>query len=330
MDILQTDSPSSIESVSLDGVLRPSKLTDYVGQESIKKNLQVTMQAARGRDEAIEHVLLSGPPGLGKTTLAKVIAAEMGADVRVTSGPALERSGDLASILASLQAGEILFIDEIHRLNRSIEEMLYPVMEDLKLDLVLGKGPSARTMRLDIVPFTLIGATTRPGDLSAPLRDRFGLNFHLHYYSSAEMSQIVSRSARLLNVNVDSEAIEHIANRSRSTPRIANRLIKRVRDYSQVYHPGKPITAKHVRASLGDLGIDEHGLDGVDRRLLTLIIERFNGGPVGALTLSTALAVERTTLEDVYEPYLMQIGFLERTSRGRTVTSAARKHLAMI
>lgn len=330
MDTLQTDTPLSIESVGFDSVLRPCKLIDYVGQESIKKNIQVTITAARGREEPIEHVLLSGPPGLGKTTLAKVIAAEMGTGVRITSGPALERGGDLASILASLQTGEVLFIDEVHRLNRSIEEMLYPVMEDLKLDLVLGKGPSARTMRLDLVPFTLIGATTRPGDLSAPLRDRFGLHFHLNYYSPAEMSQIVARSARLLKVAIDSTAIEHIANRSRATPRIANRLVKRVRDYGQVYHPGKPISTQHVRASLGDLGIDELGLDGVDRRLLTLIIERFNGGPVGALTLSTALAVERATLEDVYEPYLMQIGFLERTSRGRTVTSAARKHIAMV
>lgn len=330
MDTLQTDTGATKTPTFFDSVLRPSRLDEYVGQTAIKKNVSLTIEAAKGRGEPVEHVLLAGPPGLGKTTLAKIIALEMQAPIRVTSGPALERSGDLASILASLQPGEVLFIDEIHRLNRTIEEMLYPVMEDWSLDLVLGKGPAARTMRLDLAPFTLVGATTRPGDLSAPLRDRFGLHYHLEYYKPDEMAQIVKRSADLLEVKMNVDAITLIANRSRSTPRVANRLVKRVRDFGQVHHPRVEITAKHVRASLGDLGIDDLGLDGVDRRLLEVIINQFDGGPVGAETLSAALSLERATLEDVYEPYLMQIGFLERTPRGRTVTSAARKHLAMI
>lgn len=315
---------------SFDTALRPSVLADYVGQSTIKKNLQLTMTAAKERSEPIDHILLSGPPGLGKTTLGRIVASEMAVPIRVTSGPALERSGDLASILASLQPQEVLFIDEIHRLNRTIEEMLYPVMEDGSLDLVLGKGPAARTMRLDLPPFTLIGATTRPGDLSGPLRDRFGLQYHLEYYSLEDMTQIVKRSAELLLVTIDPDAAIALAARARATPRIANRLIKRVRDYAQVNNPDRTIRHRDVETALSDLGIDTFGLDTVDRRLLTTIIERFDGGPVGAETLAAALSIERATLEDVYEPYLMQIGFLQRTTRGRKTTDHANAHLQLV
>lgn len=330
MDTLQTNTANQPTGTPFDAVLRPSRLRDYVGQPDIKKNVDLTMTAAKGRGEPMEHVLLAGPPGLGKTTLARIIAHEMESPFRVTSGPALERSGDLASILASLQPGEVLFIDEIHRLNHSIEEMLYPVMEDWSLDIVLGKGPAARTMRLDIAPFTLVGATTRPGDLSAPLRDRFGLHYHLNYYSTKEMETIVRRSAQLLGVAIDNAAIRELACRSRATPRVANRLVKRVRDFGQVHHPGITLTNLHVKASLGDLGIDEIGLDQIDRKLLQAIAHQFGGGPVGAQTLATATSLERATLEDVYEPYLMQIGFLERTPRGRKITTAGRAHVGVL
>lgn len=310
-----------------DALLRPATLTDYVGQSRIKRNLSVALAAAKLRREPLEHVLLSGPPGLGKTTLARIIASEMTVPIHVTSGPAIEKSGDLASILACLAPGDVLFIDEIHRLNRTIEEMLYPVMEDWGLDIILGKGPAARTMRLDVAPFTLVGATTRPGNLSSPLRDRFGLYFHLDFYAPAEMNDIVKRSAKLLHLNLTPSAVTLLAGRSRATPRVANRLTKRARDFSQVRRPGQPITPALVNEALGDLGIDNLGLDDVDRRLLLAIIDNYGGGPVGSQTLSAAVSLEPSTLEDVYEPYLMRIGLLERTARGRRTTAAALRHL---
>jgi Holliday junction DNA helicase RuvB len=311
-----------------DIALRPKTLADYIGQHVIKKNLTLTIQAAKQRGEPTEHILFSGPPGLGKTTLASIVASELNVPFRITSGPALERRGDLASIIASLQPGEVLFIDEIHRLNRTIEEMLYPAMEDFALDLVLGKGPGARTMRLTLPRFTLIGATTRPGNLSAPLRERFGLHYHLDYYNQAELSDIISRSAKLLEITIDPKAAYELALRSRRTPRIANRLIKRVRDYASIHGDGT-IRVNDVATALDDLGIDSLGLDAVDRRILITLLEQFNGGPVGIETLVAATSVERSTLEDVYEPYLLQLGFLNRTPRGRVVTSAATQHLKL-
>lgn len=309
--------------------LRPKTLDEYIGQESVKKNLSVTILAAQKRGEPTEHILLSGPPGLGKTTLAGIVAHELTVPFRITSGPALERRGDLAAIVASLQPGEVLFIDEIHRLNRTIEEMLYPAMEDFALDLVLGKGAGARTMRLDLPPFTLVGATTRPGSLSAPLRDRFGLHYHLEYYTDEDIAQIVKRSAGLLGVSITNEAANLLAIRSRRTPRIANRLIKRVRDYATIHGDGK-ITPRDVSLALEDLGIDDLGLDPVDRKILSMVITQFSGGPVGIETLAAATALERDTLEDMYEPYLLQIGFLDRTPRGRKATPAASKHLGLV
>lgn len=307
--------------------LRPKTLEDYVGQPAVKKSLHLTIEAARQRQEPLEHVLLAGPPGLGKTTLAGIMAIELTSPFRITSGPALERSGDLASILVSLQPGEVLFIDEIHRLNRTIEEMLYPAMEDFAIDLILGKGPAARTMRLELPRFTLVGATTKPGSLSAPLRDRFGLHYHLDYYSPEEITWIVHRSARLLGIQIDDDAAIMIAERSRRTPRIANRLVKRVRDYASIHGSGK-ITKQDVETTLNDLGIDSFGLDSVDRRILEVIKTQFHGGPVGIEAIAAAAALERETVEDMYEPYLLQIGFLDRTPRGRKLTPAAEKHLA--
>ncbi len=311
---------------SFDVALRPKTLVDYIGQEAVRKNLALTIEAARKRDEPTEHILLSGPPGLGKTTLAAIVAAELEVPFRITSGPALERRGDLASIVASLQPGEVLFIDEIHRLNRTIEEMLYPAMEDFALDLILGKGPGARTMRITLPRFTLIGATTRPGSLSAPLRDRFGLHYHLDYYTTDELAQIILRSAKLLDVAIEPDAAVLLAARSRRTPRIANRLIKRVRDYASVHGDGV-IHLNDVEISLKDLGIDGQGLDSVDRKILSTILTQFDGGPVGIETIAAATAIEPATLEDMYEPFLLQIGFLDRTPRGRKATSAAAKHL---
>jgi Holliday junction DNA helicase RuvB len=310
----------------LEQTLRPKDFKSYVGQERLKKNLKLAISAAKKRDEPIDHVLLYGPPGLGKTTMATVIANEMGAQIRVTSGPAIERAGDLASLLTNLQDGDILFIDEIHRLHRVVEEVLYSAMEDLKLDIMLGKGPSARSLRLDLPKFTIIGATTRTGALAAPLRDRFGMIHRLEFYTPEEISQIINRSAKILNVPVDKMAADLLAKRARLTPRIANRLLKRVRDYADINGDGI-IDESIASQALALLEIDDLGLDPADRGLLEAIIEHHNGGPVGVETLAALTAEERTTIEDFYEPYLMQIGLLERTPRGRKVTVRAWEHL---
>jgi Holliday junction DNA helicase RuvB len=314
------------EEQELEQTLRPRDFKSYVGQERLKKNLQLAISAAKKRDEPIDHVLLYGPPGLGKTTMATVIANEMGAQIRVTSGPAIERAGDLASLLTNLQDGDILFIDEIHRLHRVVEEVLYSAMEDFKLDIMLGKGPSARSLRLDLPKFTIIGATTRTGALAAPLRDRFGMIHRLEFYEPDEIKQIIKRAAGILNVKIDDEASGLLAGRARLTPRIANRLLKRVRDYADINGDGI-IDAKIATEALGLLEIDSLGLDPADRSLLVAIMEHHNGGPVGVETLAALTAEERTTIEDFYEPYLMQIGLLERTPRGRKVTLRAWEHL---
>ncbi|MBP9828216.1 Holliday junction branch migration DNA helicase RuvB [Patescibacteria group bacterium] len=306
--------------------LRPQRLSDFIGQPDLKANLDIFLSAAKARGEALEHLLFYGNPGLGKTTLAHIIANEMGANVRVTSGPALERVGDLAAILSNLAKGDILFIDEIHRLPKAIEEVLYPAMEDYALDLVVGKGPSARTLRLALEPFTIIGATTRLSLLSAPLRDRFGTIFHLDFYGDEDMAAIVERSAGLLKIDLAEGASGAVASRSRKTPRIANRLLKRVRDYAQMKNNGI-VTHDVAHAALTMLSIDPLGLDTVDRRLLETIIEKFRGGPVGLTTLAAATQEEMETLEDVVEPFLIQLGFLERTPRGRMATSRAYAHL---
>jgi len=309
-----------------ENALRPSRLDDFVGQDDLKTNLSIFIDAAKARNEPIEHLLLYGNPGLGKTTLAHIIAAEMGANVRVTSGPALERVGDLAAILSNLSKGDVLFIDEIHRMNHNIEEVLYPAMEDFALDLVVGKGPSARTLRLSLEPFTIIGATTRLSLLSAPLRDRFGSTLHLNFYSDDDMAKILHRSAKILDLAMDNETANTIACRARKTPRIANRLLKRVRDVAQIRHEGI-LTADVANEALTMLSIDALGLDPVDRHILLTLIEKFNGGPVGLGTLAAATQEETETIEEVYEPYLLQLGFLERTPRGRVATSRAYEHL---
>ncbi|MFO7264740.1 MAG: Holliday junction branch migration DNA helicase RuvB [Bacillota bacterium] len=314
------------EDVELEPSLRPRRLSAYIGQEPIKKSLAVFIEAALARSEALDHVLLSGPPGLGKTTLAYVIANELGVNLRVTSGPAIERQGDLVAILTNLEPRDVLFIDEIHRLNRAVEEVLYPAMEDFAVDIVIGRGPSARTLRLELPPFTLIGATTRAGLLTSPLRDRFGVLFRLEYYSQDELTLIVKRSAEVLGVDIDEEGAREIARRARGTPRIANRLLKRVRDYAQVRADGR-VTGPVAREALSLLDVDELGLDRVDRALLSTIIDKFDGGPVGVETLAAAAGEEVETIEDVYEPYLMQIGYLERTPRGRKATALAYRHL---
>lgn len=308
--------------------LRPQTLDQYIGQSKAKGNLEVFIQAAKMRGEPLDHVLLHGPPGLGKTTLSGIIANEMGVQIRITSGPAIEKPGDLAALLTNLQENDILFVDEIHRLNRSVEEILYPAMEDYAIDIIIGKGPSANSIRLDLPKFTLIGATTRAGQLSAPLRDRFGVTLRLELYTPEELSQIVTRSAGILNVPIEPDGAMEIARRSRGTPRIANRMLRRVRDFAQVT-AGGVITQSVADRALQALEIDALGLDQIDRRMLTSIIENYRGGPVGLDTLAATINEESVTLEDVYEPYLMQLGFLTRTSRGRCVTEKAYHHLGL-
>jgi Holliday junction DNA helicase RuvB len=317
-----------MDDVSAELSLRPRYLSEYIGQEKVKENLKVFIEAAQLRKEALDHVLLYGPPGLGKTTLANIIASEMGVNLRTTSGPAIERPGDLAALLTNLQQGDVLFIDEIHRLNRSVEEVLYPALEDFALDIMIGKGPSARSVRLDLQPFTLIGATTRAGMLSAPLRDRFGVVSRLEYYTTEELTVIVSRTADILDAPIIGEAAREIALRSRGTPRIANRLLKRVRDYAQVRGDGI-ITPELAQQALLLLQVDALGLDHIDHKMLQAMITNYNGGPVGLDTLAATIGEESHTIEDVYEPYLMQIGFLQRTPRGRMVTALTYRHLGL-
>ena len=309
-----------------EGSLRPHTLAEYIGQEKAKQNLSIFIEAARRRTESLDHVLLHGPPGLGKTTLAGIIAQEMGVNIRITSGPAIEKPGDLAALLTNLSENDILFVDEIHRLNRAVEEILYPAMEDYAIDIIIGKGPSANSIRLDLPKFTLIGATTRAGSLSAPLRDRFGVTLRLELYTPEELAKIVTRSAGILNVSIEPEGAMEIARRSRGTPRIANRMLRRVRDFAQVMADGV-ITKSVADKALLALEVDYLGLDNVDRRMLQAIIENYGGGPVGLDTLAATIGEEAVTLEDVYEPYLMQIGFLTRTPRGRCVTQKAYAHL---
>lgn len=309
--------------------LRPKTLDEYIGQDKAKENLSVYIEAAKGRGEALDHVLLYGPPGLGKTTLSQIIANELNVNIRITSGPAIEKPGDLAALLTNLSPNDVLFIDEIHRLSRAVEEVLYPAMEDYALDIIIGKGPSARSIRIDLPKFTLVGATTRAGQLTAPLRDRFGVILRLELYTPEQLCEIILRSASILEIPCEREGAYELAKRSRGTPRIANRLLKRIRDFAQVKGDGV-VTRQIVSDSLDRLEIDELGLDLVDRRMLEMIIRNYNGGPVGLETLAAALGEEAVTLEDVYEPYLMQLGFLARTQRGRCATALAYQHLGIL
>jgi Holliday junction DNA helicase RuvB len=314
------------EEEELDGSLRPRSLDEFVGQERVKEQLAIALEAARGRGEALDHVLLAGPPGLGKTSLAYIVREELGVGLRSIAGPALERKGDMAAILTSLEERDVLFIDEIHRLNRAVEEILYPALEDFRLDIIVGQGPAARTLTLDLPPFTLVGATTRTGLLTTPLRDRFGMTYRLEHYTAAELARIVRRSARILGVEVDAEAAEEIARRARGTPRVANRILRRVRDVAEVRHDGA-VTLAVAREALDLLEVDGEGLERVDRELLAAIVRKFDGGPVGLSTLAVSLGEEPDTIEDVYEPYLLQLGLIQRTPRGRIVTKLGRAHV---
>ena len=322
-------STKNITDVEIENKLRPTSMNEYVGQEKLKANLSVYIKAAKERKEALDHVLLYGPPGLGKTTISHIIANELGSQIKITSGPAIEHAADLAAILTNLNTNDVLFIDEIHRLNKSVEEILYPAMEDFALDFIVGKGPSARNMRLKIKPFTLIGATTKAGMIAGPLRDRFGVIARLELYSDKDLSVIVSRSAKILGIDIDDEATLEIARRSRGTPRIANRLLKRVRDFAQVIGEGK-ITFELADKALGLMEVDKLGLDMVDRRILETMMDKFGGGPVGLETLAAATGEEASTIEDVYEPYLIQLGYISRTPRGRIVLKPAYDHLGRV
>jgi Holliday junction DNA helicase RuvB len=314
------------EEDDFDGSLRPRSLDEFVGQERIKEQLGIALEAAKGRGEALDHVLLVGPPGLGKTSLAYIIREELGVGIRSVAGPALERKGDMAAILTALEERDVLFVDEIHRLNRAVEEILYPALEDYRLDIIVGQGPAARTLTLDLPPFTLVGATTRTGLLTTPLRDRFGMTFRLDYYDAEDLARIVRRSARILGVDIEDEAAEEISRRARGTPRVANRILRRVRDVAQVRHDGA-VTMDIAREALMLLEVDGEGLERMDRDLLRTIVQKFDGGPVGLSTLAVSLGEEPDTIEDVYEPYLLQLGLIQRTPRGRVITKLGRAHL---